>query len=171
MNIRVRKATIEDARQVAAVMNSVIAEGKYTIFDKPFSEDEERAFIASLGSRAALHIAEVDGEIVGVQAIHLFFEFDIDSVQHVATMGTWLRADVRGRGIGKLLSKESLRFAHEQGYRKIVINVLADNENALRFYRSLGFQDIGIAREHVKLSGTFHDEIYLEKFLSDQTTK
>ena len=165
MNIRIRTATVEDSRQVAAVMNTVIAEGKYTIFDKPFSEDEERSFIASLGSRSALHVAELDGEIVGVQSIDSFFEFQNESVQHVATMGTWLRIDARGRGIGKLLSKESLRFAREQNYRKIVIHVLIDNEDALRFYRSLGFQDIGIAREHVRLSGTFHDEIYLEMFL------
>jgi RimJ/RimL family protein N-acetyltransferase len=165
MSVEIRKATVDDARSVAAVMNAVIGEGKYTIFDKPFSDDEERAFIASLGSRSALYVAELDGEIVGVQAIDRFFEFHNDSVQHVATIGTWLRADARGRGIGKLLSKESLGFAREHGYLKIVIHVLADNEDALRFYRSLGFQDIGVARNHVKLSGAFHDEIYLEMSL------
>ena len=58
---------------------------------------------------------------------------------------------------------ESFSFARSHGYRKVVIQVLADNERALRFYRSLGFRDIGIAKEHVRLSNKFHDEIYLEK--------
>ena len=46
-----------------------------------------------------------------------------------------------------------------------VVTRPADNEQALRFYRSLGFRDIGLAKEHVKLADKFHDEIYLEKDL------
>jgi len=89
MKILVRKATVNDAGQVADVMNSVIAEGKYTAFDKPFSEEEEREFISSLGARSALYVAEIGGEIGGVQSIDLFTDFAA-SVRHVATMGTWL---------------------------------------------------------------------------------
>jgi len=160
----IRQATLNDAEQVADVMNSVIAEGKYTAFDRPFSEEEERDFIRSLGTRSALHIAEIDGKIVGVQSIDLFSTF-ADSVSHVATMGTWLRSDFRGHGIGRCLAAESFSFARKQGYRKVVIQVLADNERALRFYRSLGFRDIGLAKEHVRLANGFHDEVYLEKEL------
>jgi ribosomal protein S18 acetylase RimI-like enzyme len=164
MKILIRKALVDDARHVADVMNSVIGEGKYTAFDRPFSEEEERGFISSLGNRSALHVAEIAGGIAGVQSIDLFTNFAA-SVHHVATMGTWLRADFRGRGIGRLLAEESFTFARSHGYRKIVIQVLADNERALGFYRSLGFSDIGIAREHVRLADGFHDEVYLEKYL------
>jgi putative acetyltransferase len=161
-NILIRKATADDAKRVAGVMNSVIAEGKYTIFDRPFSEEEERGFISSLGNRSALFIAEIGDKIAGIQSIDLFSAL-ADSVSHVATMGTWLRSDFRGQGIGKLLAKESFSFARSHGYRKVVIQVLADNERALCFYRSLGFREIGIAKDHVRLAGTFHDEVYLEK--------
>jgi ribosomal protein S18 acetylase RimI-like enzyme len=160
----IRQATVNDAKHVADVMNSVIAEGKYTAFDRPFSEEEERDFISSLSTRSALHIAEIDGNIVGVQSIDLFSTF-ADSVSHVATMGTWLRSAFRGRGIGRCLAEESFSFARNQGYRKVVIQVLADNDQALSFYRSLGFRDIGLAKEHVRLANKFHDEIYLEKDL------
>jgi len=162
--IIVRQATVNDAKQVADVVNSVIAEGKYTAFDRPFSEEEEKDFICSLGSRSALHVAEIDENIIGVQSIDLFSTF-ADSVSHVATMGTWLRSDFRGRGIGRSLAEESFSFARGHGYRKVVIQVLADNEQALRFYRSLGFRDIGLSKEHVRLADKFHDEIYLEKEL------
>src|SRR5262249_48640014 len=143
-------------------MNAVIAEGKYTLFDTPFSDDDERHFIASLGTRSALYVAEVDGEIVGVQSIDALANFG-DSIRHVATMGTWLRPDVRGAGLGRLLAAESLRFAQDSGYTKVVIQVLANNEGALRFYRRLGFDAIGIAKKHVRLAGQLHDEVYLEK--------
>ena len=162
MNMLVRKATVNDARQVADVMNSVIAEGKYTIFDRPFSEEEERNFISSLGIRSALHVAEIDGEITGVQSIDLLTNLAA-SVQHVATMGTWLPLEYRGLGIGRCLAEESFRFAKSHDYRKILIQVLSDNHRALRFYRSLGFSDIGIAKQHVRMGGVFYDEVYLEK--------
>jgi RimJ/RimL family protein N-acetyltransferase len=164
MKTLIRKATVSDARGAADVMNSVIAEGKYTIFDTPFSEQEERDFISSLGSRSALYVADISGEIVGIQSIDLFANFAA-SVRHVATMGTWLRPDFRGRGIGRLLAEETFRFARSHDYGKIVIQVLADNERALHFYRRLGFCDIGIAKQHVRLAGKLHDEVYLELLL------
>jgi RimJ/RimL family protein N-acetyltransferase len=164
MEALIRQATVNDARQIAAVMNSVIAEGGYTLFDRPFSETEERKFILSLGSRSALHVAVLGVGIVGVQSVDLFSTV-ARSLQHVATIGTWLRQDFRGRGIGRLLARESFNFAQGQGYRKIVIQVLACNERALVFYGRLGFSEIGIAKQHVQLAGTFHDEIYMEKLL------
>ncbi len=153
---------MDDAREVADVINSVIAERTYTIFDKPFSEEAERDFIASLGGRSALFVSESDGKISGVQSIDLL-SGSADSLGHVATMGTWLRPEFRGCGIGRMLAEESFRFARSNGYRKVVIQVLAGNERALRFYRGLGFRDIGIAKEHVRLDGKFYDEVYLEK--------
>lgn len=163
VKIVIRRATVDDAREIAAVINSVIAEGQYTIFDRPFTEEEERAFISSLGSRSALLIAEITGKIAGVQVLDQFSPFE--STSHVATMGTWLRSDYRGRGIGRQLAEESFGLARDNAYRKIVIQVLAENERALRFYRSLGFRDIGVASAHVRIAGAFHDEIYLEKVL------
>ncbi len=164
--IVIRRATVNDAGPVADVINAVISEGKYTLFDRPFSEEEERAFISSLSDRSAMYAAEINGKIVGVQSINLFSGLS-ESVRHVATIGTWLRSDFRGRGIGRLLAEESFKFALSKGYTKVVIQVLADNETALRFYRGLGFQNIGIARQHVRLRGKFHDEMYLEKLLED----
>jgi ribosomal protein S18 acetylase RimI-like enzyme len=160
--ILIRRATVADAPGVAAVLNAVIAEGGCTLFDKPFSDAEEEAFIASLGDRAALHVAVAHESIVGVQCVDRFATY-ADSVRHIAHIGTWLLPACRGQGIGKRLWSESFAFARQCGYRKALISVLAHNDRALRFYRSLGFTDIGVARDHVQLNGTFHDEIFLER--------
>ena len=162
MTVSIRKATVDDAPAVAAVINAVIAEGRYTLFDRPFSDEEERTFIASLGDRSVLHVAVAHDSIIGVQCVDRFATF-ADSVSHIAHIGTWLLPEVRGEGVGKQLWSQSLAFARNHGYRKAVISVLAHNERALRFYRSVGFRDIGIAREHVRLNGAYHDEIFLER--------
>ena len=54
MEIRIRQAVPEDAASVAKVLNSVIAERRYSALDTPFSVEEERSFIASLARAAQL---------------------------------------------------------------------------------------------------------------------
>lgn len=44
--IKVRKGLLQDAEEVAAVINSVIAEGKLTILDEPFTLQEEEKFFS-----------------------------------------------------------------------------------------------------------------------------
>lgn len=160
--ISVRRATPNDAVAVARVLNGVIREGHYTIFDREFSDDEERAFLAALGEREVVHVALVEDEIVGVQAVSRFSTMS-DALGHVATMGTWVSPSYRGNGLGRALAASSFRFATEHDYGKIVIYVLADNDRALAFYKSLGFTEIGIARKHVRLGGIFKDEMFLER--------
>jgi RimJ/RimL family protein N-acetyltransferase len=161
--VRIRQATVDDAEAVAHVVNTIIGEG-YTLFDRPFTLEEERQFIASLGGRRALFAVELDGAIVGVQSIDIFVGF-ANSMRHVGTVGTWLLPEVRGRGVGRALATHTFDFARANGYEKVVIQVLAWNERALRFYRGLGFRDIGLARRHVKLGDAYHDEMYLELLL------
>ena len=83
----IRKAIPDDAKAVAVVINSVILEGKYTALTNPFTEKEERAFIAGLCDRSALFVAEVDDEIVGIQIIEpdALAQYT-DAMQHVATI-------------------------------------------------------------------------------------
>ncbi|HEX5217592.1 MAG TPA: GNAT family N-acetyltransferase [Vicinamibacterales bacterium] len=161
----IRAARPDDAAQVAALMNAVIAEGGLTLFDRPFSVDDERRFLESLGPRSVLHVAEVDGTIAGVQSLDLYSNVAV-SLAHVATMGTWLRADARGRGLGRALAQRSFVFAIAHDYSKIVITVLAGNTRARAFYESLGFDVIGIARAHVRLNSVLHDEVLMEKVLA-----
>ena len=164
MPVLVRRATVADAESVAAVLNAVIAEGNLTAFDAPISTADESRFISGLGQRSALHVAERDGTVVGVQSIDLLAAW-AESMSHVATMGTWLLHEARGCGLGRMLAAASFAFARRHGYSKILIQVLAGNTRALRFYRNLGFREIGVAARHVRLGDVFHDEVYLELHL------
>ncbi len=168
MDIIIRKAIPEDAKLVAAVLNSVILEGRYTALTHTFTEGEEHAFIKELGPRSAMFVAEVDNQIVGIQVIEpdSLAQYTA-SMQHVATIGTWIAANFRGRKIGRALAEASFTFAQTKNFEKIVIQVLADNTRALRFYGNLGFEEIGVAKKHVKFEDRFCDVFYLEKFLTD----
>jgi ribosomal protein S18 acetylase RimI-like enzyme len=164
MDIRIRPATLDDAEGVLGVLNSVVQERKYSSFDRILTVEEERQFIASLGERSGLFVAELEGRIVGFQTIEPFAAYT-PAMDHVGIMGTFVHADFRGQGIGRQLAEASFKFAQETGYEKAVIYVRASNEAAQEFYQKLGFVPKGTLEKQVKIDGEHDDVVFMEMFL------
>ena len=158
---RVRRDDIQDAAGVADVLNSVIAEGGYTALTGYWTAEAEQAFLQSLRPRSEVFVAEVAGRIVGFQVIEPFVTYT-STMNHVAHFGTYMRADLRGCGIGRKLAEATLAFAREHGYEKSVIYVMAGNELGLAYYRRLGFEEKGVLRRQTKIDGIYHDEVFME---------
>ena len=163
--MRVRQATPGDAAGVAAVLNAVIAEGRHSMLDTPFSVEDERAFIAGLPARAFVHVADVAGVIVGAQTVEPWNAYATHEFDHVATMGTWVAEAWRRRGVGSRLAVASFTAARELGYEKVFTDVLAHNAPSLAFHLSLGFTVVGAARRHARLAGDDADVVFIERFL------
>lgn len=161
-DVRVRRATPADAAGVARVLNEAIADGRFTILDRSFSVDDEAAYIAGLGRRGLVHVAETpDGEIVGAQTIAPLDD-TAGSQDHVATMGTWVLAPWRRRGVGRALFAAGAAAARELGYTKVFTDLRADNDASLAFHTSLGFTVVGRARRHVRIGGRDIDALLIE---------
>ena len=158
---RVRRDDIQDAAGVADVLNSVIAEGGYTALTGHWTPEAEQAFLQSLRPRSEVFVAEVAGRIVGFQVIEPFVTYT-STMNHVAHFGTYMRADLRGCGIGRKLADATLAFAREHGYEKSVIYVMAGNEMGLAYYRRLGFEEKGVLCRQTKIDGVYHDEVFME---------
>ena len=158
---RVRRDDIQDAAGVADVLNSVIAEGGYTALTGYWTAEAEQAFLQSLRPRSEVFVAEVAGRIVGFQVIEPFVTYT-STMNHVAHFGTYVRADLRGCGIGHKLAEATLAFAREHGYEKSVIYVMAGNELGLAYYRRLGFEEKGVLCRQTKIDGVYHDEVFME---------
>jgi L-amino acid N-acyltransferase YncA len=168
----VRRDDLADAAGVAAVLNSVIAEGRYTALAGHWTPEKELVFLQGfLGPRSELFVAEVhgcfqapQGHIVGWQCIEPFVSYT-PTMAHVAHFGTYVHADFRGRGIGRRLAAVSLKFARAQGYEKAVIYVLAHNEGGLAYYRSLGFEARGTLTGQTRIGDVYYDEVFMETHL------
>jgi len=159
-----RRDDLEDAAGVAEVLNCVIAEGRYTAMDGHWTAESEQAYFRSLGPRSEVLVAEDEGRIVGFQSIEPFVAYT-RTMDHVAHMGTMVRTEYRGREIGRKLAQSALEFLRQHGYEKVVIYVLAHNDSGLGYYRSLGFEELGVLRRQTKIDGVYHDEVMLELHL------
>ena len=158
----VRRDDINDAAGVAAVLNKVIAEGRYTALAGHFTPAEELAFLQSLGPRSELFVAEqLAGQIVGFQVIEPF-AVHIPTMDHVCQFATYVGENARGQGIGRRLARAILSFARTNGYKKSVVYVLANNEPGQAYYQSLGFEPRGTLTRQVKIDDVYHDEIFME---------
>lgn len=67
---------------------------------------------------------------------------------HVATATFMVDPGCRGRGVGRALGEYALAWARAHRYRAMQFNaVVATNENAIRLWKSLGFDVIGTVPE------------------------
>ncbi|MGQ9708852.1 MAG: GNAT family N-acetyltransferase [Anaerolineae bacterium] len=162
--IHIRRATPDDAEAISAIWEVICAERVYTAVNRPFSPEQERAYIASLSEREGVFVAEVGGRIVGFQSLDLWARYT-DSFDHVGTLGTFVLPEWRGQGIAHLLARHTMDFARAHGYEKLVIFVRTGNRRARAFYQSLGFTPCGVLTRQVRIDDQYEDEVFMEMFL------
>jgi ribosomal protein S18 acetylase RimI-like enzyme len=166
VTVDIRIARPDDAAGIAAVMEVIAGERKYSAIDRAWSVDQERRYMESLSPREAIHVA-VDaggtGRIVGLQIVDRWSA--LDSTSHVGQLGTFLLPAWRRQGVGRELSHATLAFAREAGYKKIVIYVRASNGEAQAFYQRLGFLPCGRLTKQVIIDGVADDEVMMELHL------
>ena len=166
MDVQIRRATPDDAMGIVEVLNPIIAARIYTVFDTPFSVDDERRYIAGFPARGVFHVAvnADDGSIVGFQNMEPIAAYT-RGFDHVASMGTFVDLRCRRQGIASRLFDASFAAARQSGFEKAFTFVRADNPSALATYLRHGFEPIGLARRQARIDGRYIDEVLIERFL------
>lgn len=163
--LTIRRANEEDAPAISRLIALIANERIYSAIDRPFTPCEQRDYIASLSTREGIFLGENEEEgIVGVQTLEAWAR-SINSMRHVAQIGTFLPPGSRRQGVGTRLFKYTAEFARAVGFRKLIIQVRASNAPALAFYRKLGFEPSGRLRRQVIIDGAEDDELLFELFL------
>jgi L-amino acid N-acyltransferase YncA len=165
MVITVRAMKIDDAPGIVNILNPIIEHGGMTVLDTTFSIEQEAEFLRNFPERGIFHVAfGEDGSLIGFQSSEPFATYT-HAFDHVGTIGTYVDLSFRGKGVGSALCSHTFEKALEKGFRKFFTYVLADNEQALRFYQRKGFSVVGRAKSQARLGGQFVDEIIIEKLL------
>lgn len=103
------------------------------------------------GRSVHLAIADDMDEYLGTISLK-----DVDMVSKNAEYAIILRKCAQGKGIGAMATKKILGIAFDDfGLEKVYLNVLADNEPAIRLYEKMGFVYEGQFRKHLFLHGEY----------------
>jgi len=89
----------------------------------------------NIGGKLILIENKETGEIIG--SSWMTFDGRRIHLHHIGVLPTY-----QNRGFGKLLTKESLKFAKEKGYQ-IKLEVHQTNKKAIEIYKKLGFTFLG----------------------------
>jgi dephospho-CoA kinase len=162
--VQVRPASPADAEGIAEVLNSVVRAGGQTMIDRTFGAEEEQSFLAELPERSRVTVALLGRVVVGFQTVEPYAS-RTGAMKHVASMGTYIWANVRRRGIGRALANATLSYLAGAGFRKIVVGIREDNPGAQHYYSSLGFRPCGRLTGQAFVDATYVDELLFEEFL------
>jgi len=80
-------------------------------------------------------------------------------VDEVHIMNIAIRADMRRKGMAKLLLSELIRFAKSRNMSKIWLEVRPSNKAALSLYKKMGFKKVAIRKKYY--SDTNEDAIVM----------
>lgn len=164
MPITIRRVQETDAAAIVALLNPIIQAGIYTAMPETFSTADQLDFIRNFPERGIYHLAtDTAAHVLGIQDVMPISTSDV--FRHVGEISTFVALDSQKQGVGGSLCRATFETAKELGYLKLRATVRGDNPHALTFYRSQGFEFIGVAKAHAFLNGKYIDEVLLEKFL------
>jgi [ribosomal protein S18]-alanine N-acetyltransferase len=157
--VEVRPAKIEDCATIARGMKVVVDEGRWLATEAGASADDlDQKFRASVEwDGHFLYVLEDGGELVGAIGLHP------SPVDGVLALGMWVLPGWRGKGGGRKLIEKALE-ARPANAHKIELEVFPDNEAAIELYRSFGFEQEGLRRDHYRREdGTLRSAVLMAR--------
>ena len=140
MPVIVRAYAEKDIPEMMEIWNEVVRAGRAFPQDETLDQNQAEAFFAEQ-TRTAVAVDDETGVVLGLYILH---PNDIGRKSHVANASYAVRADIRGRGVGRALVSDSQANIALCGFTGLQFNaVVASNLNAIHLYESLGFTRIG----------------------------
>lgn len=148
--MEIRDARDGDMAGVTAIYNDAVAHTT-AIWNEVTVDAANR--IAWLAERRkagypVLVAVGADGEVLGYASFGDWRAWD--GYRHTAEHSVYVRADQRGKGIGKALMLALIDRARRLGKHVLVAGIEAGNAGSIRLHETLGFEHVG----HLKQVGT-----------------
>lgn len=168
-HLEVRPARPGDAASFLAAYRSVAAERRFiqTETVTGTARQYRRRFRRSWTAEDATLVAVAPEGVVGSLSIR---RDPHTATRHVATLGMFVIAGWRDRGVGSALMAEALRWARTNGLQRVELTVYPHNRAALSLYRRFGFVEEGRLIRHARKSYGYEDEVLMAAWLGPEET-
>ena len=131
-----------------------------------FTLESEKEILGNLleNPYCIMMAAVVDGKVAGNGSINGIG--DKRKIQHRCSMAIALYKEYWNLGIGRAMIDYMTELAGQIGWKQVDLEVVAENEQAIRLYEKCGFVATGRRHNALKFDdGTYHDEILMYKDL------
>jgi RimJ/RimL family protein N-acetyltransferase len=131
-----------------------------------FKEDvEDPAVIARWTTPGAARLIAADGDaVVGSVAVVRLHGWS----SHVGEVRVIVDPAHRGRGVGRRLAQAAILDALELGLRKLVVEVVAEEDSTIAMFRALGFDPEALLGDHIcDNDGQLRDLLILAQEVDD----
>jgi len=130
---------VKDIR-LRALRDAPAAFGSTYERERMLTPDEWRDRAARWDGRSGIgFLATEEGAAVAIAGAFL----DPDDAKSAQLVSMWTAPHSRRRGVGRLLVGEVVAWARRRGAQVVRLMVTSNNESAIAFYRSLGFELTG----------------------------
>lgn len=93
-----------------------------------------------------------------------------DGYRHTVEHSVYVRADQRGKGLGKALMLELITRARACGMHVMVAGIEAENIGSIKLHEKLGFDNVGTLKQVGEKFGSWLDLTFLQLQLDDKST-
>lgn len=157
MTINIKKCTLEDSRTLQEV--------SYETFDETFKDQNSPENIKAYLDRA-FNIKQLKNELTN-DSSHFYFVYFNNEVAGYLKVNTndaqsekmdddsleieriYIKNKFQKNGLGKVLLDKAIEIAMDHNKKTIWLGVWEKNENAIAFYKKLGFEQIGVHSFHM----------------------
>ena len=163
--MEIRDAGEPDLPGLLAIYNEVVATSTAIYSYVPTTLEERTAWWrARVGTGYPVLVAVDDSGVLGFSTFGDFrtwpgYRFTVEHSVHV-------RADTRGRGVGKELVKALFPRAAALNKHVMIAGVDAANEASIRFHERLGFEKAGHLREVGHKFDRWLDLVFLQRWIA-----
>jgi RimJ/RimL family protein N-acetyltransferase len=167
--MNVREATPSDAAALLAHLKALAAEPDINIplapdeLTRTLDQEREQLAAFAASSDAIMLVAEADGQIIGELSLRAISSRR--AVKHVGTLGMSVRADWRGKGVGRALMTDALAWAPTAGIKRIELYVYCRNAPAIALYEKFGFVVEGRRKAMIREGDTYLDDFVMGRVL------
>ncbi|HJZ91988.1 MAG TPA: GNAT family N-acetyltransferase [Gemmataceae bacterium] len=161
--IRVRLATADDLPAIRTIYNHYVVTSTCTFQLEPDTESERLAWFRDRSPAHPVVVADAGGEVVGWAALSAWNKRAAYARSVEASV--YVRADARGRGVGRALLADLVERAKALGHHVVIGGACTEHAASIRLLEALCFEQVACFREVGHKFGRWLDVAYLQRVL------
>jgi RimJ/RimL family protein N-acetyltransferase len=162
-----RYPKLEDVDGLLRLINSLVEERAMLDIQEKKTRKEEEQWLSDqlkkIKEKKAIYLViTVNGKIMGGADI----QKGPVTREHVGVLGIFLRKEIRAKGIGRRLMRRLIEESKKiLKIKTIRLTTMSINKAAQRFFKKLGFKEIGRIKKGRKYYGRYVDDVIMVKYL------